>query len=297
MSITDYAGATILGRHPEHGFLIDGEVRRDVADLLCQHGFRHDEDNNVFVLPADMPEDDARDMLSRAAQVLITTRHSVKALSDQQAAEMAAAAPRIQEAISALTDGRDRLLAMVGRVHGAPGCLPVPQIRVPANRDELDVESRTIYRNLFTGHGHRAPRWVAAQANCTHLPTVAVPVIYDAINRWYQLLNSAARHIDDGNEQSPYDLAWCVERLDTALAAVPPAPERNVEIHPATVADLNDGDEFSVDAGQTWHVCGEVLFGTVSVYTGEHDPVGEPLLVRIEANQDLPCLVRHALTA
>jgi hypothetical protein len=79
------------------------------------------------------------------------------------------------------------------------------------------------------------------------------------------------------------------------MTAVPPAPNRDQIIQPATVGELHDGDEFSLDTGHTWHVCATVLFGTVSVYTGEHDATGQPQCHRIRAASAQHCLARRAV--
>lgn len=42
-------------------------------------------------------------------------------------------------------------------------------------------------------------------------------------------------------------------------------------VQPGLVDRLDNGDEFSLDGGHTWHVCSVVLFGTVSVYTRVQD--------------------------
>ena len=57
------------------------------------------------------------------------------------------------------------------------------------------------------------------------------------------------------------------------------------------VADLADGEEFSLDGGQTWHTCAVVLFGTVSVYIDDRRDDEAPL-VRINAERDQSVMVR-----
>jgi hypothetical protein len=299
VSITDHAGDTILGRHPEHGFVIDGDIQRDTADLLMRYGFRHDEDHDVLVLPADMPEATARELLGRAAQVLAMTRHNVSVLPDEQAAALAAAAPRVHEASAALTASRERLLALVRRVHISPGCLPVPGIQVPTDRNEFDADSTRLAQNLFAENGDRAPRWVAARERCTHLPAETVLAINEVIYRWYQLLNAAGRHIEDGNKHSPYDLAWSVRSLDAAIAAVPPAPERDVVVLATSVGELNEGEEFSLDAGESWYVFLRAVSGsdTIAVYTGEHDRQGDAHHAMMPGEGNQPCLVRIPLAS
>lgn len=56
------------------------------------------------------------------------------------------------------------------------------------------------------------------------------------------------------------------------------------------VESLNDGDVFSLDGGQTWYVCGFVMFGTVSVWASERRDDNAPLL-SIYAERDDPVLV------
>lgn len=208
------------------------------------------------------------------------------------------AATREQEAITALSGSRERLLAMVRRVHISPDCLPVPKIQVPTDRAEFEVKSRAISRNLFTEEDRRAPHWVTARQNCPHLPPDTVRAINDVIYRWYQLLHTAARHID-GNRNNPYDLAWSVQRLDAAIDTVPAAPERDVIIQDTTVARLHLGDEFSLDSGQNWHVLVVDVSpsGQVGVYTGEHDHHGDALIARMPAEANQPCLLRRTRPA
>jgi hypothetical protein len=293
VSITDHAGDTILGRHPEHGFLIDGDIQRDTAEVLFQHGFQCD-DNGVLVLPADLDEAHARDRIARAAQVLALSGHNVSVLSDQQAAELAGVALRMNEAQAALTDSQARLLALIRSVHPAPGCLPVPQLRVPTTLEAFDDDRAALADNLFTERGHNAPRWLAARSACPHLPADTVTAIFDLIYNWYQYLSVASIHIVDGCKGSPYNLVWAVKRLDRAMTAMPAAPERELVIQSATAAELEHGDEFSLDDGQTWYVCCRgALGGTVAVYTGEHDHANAwPLTARIDAADDQRCLVR-----
>lgn len=52
-----------------------------------------------------------------------------------------------------------------------------------------------------------------------------------------------------------------------------------------TVAELGDGDLFSLDGGLTWHVAAVVLFGTVSVYTSERRDDEAPT-IRVNAGRD-----------
>ncbi|UUV32201.1 hypothetical protein NQK81_01765 [Amycolatopsis roodepoortensis] len=243
MDIMDQASDLILCRHPRYGFVIAGTLHRDVAALLGKYGFTLNE-AGFLALPLDTSEDRGHDLLGCAAQVLAMTGHNFSVLPDKITVEWA----RAQEAISALFSGRKRLLAMVRRAHIIPGCLPVPRIRVPADRDEFNVETHAVYQNLFSEHGYRAPRWVTARDSCTHLPADTILAIYEALYRWYQFLNAALRHIDGRTKESPYDLQWCSEGLDAAIDAVASAPEHDVVIEPATVAELRDGDQFSLDA-------------------------------------------------
>jgi hypothetical protein len=62
-------------------------------------------------------------------------------------------------------------------------------------------------------------------------------------------------------------------------------------VEPVTVAELADGDQFSLDGGTTWYVCAVVLFGTVSVYTGHRRDDQAPTL-RVPADPDQNCLRR-----
>uniref|UniRef100_UPI003F4993A8 hypothetical protein n=1 Tax=Amycolatopsis sp. CA-096443 TaxID=3239919 RepID=UPI003F4993A8 len=127
---------------------------------------------------------------------------------------------RTAEAYEQLERGRVRLLLLFGRAHPLPGCLPVPEIRVPADRSGFDEAAAEIFRNLFTEHGHRAQAWITAREDCTHLPDAVVNLVHAAVLAWYRLLLSAARHLDDGNKESPFDPGWCGERLDEAIAEV-----------------------------------------------------------------------------
>uniref|UniRef100_UPI003F498798 hypothetical protein n=1 Tax=Amycolatopsis sp. CA-096443 TaxID=3239919 RepID=UPI003F498798 len=94
MDIIDYSDELVLARHPEHGLLIAGYVVPQVADFLCTKGFQRGDDK-VLLLPATMPEDDARALLERAARVLARTGHNMTFLGDQEAAEWAAAVSEI----------------------------------------------------------------------------------------------------------------------------------------------------------------------------------------------------------
>ncbi|HET6286494.1 MAG TPA: hypothetical protein VFG15_07055 [Amycolatopsis sp.] len=293
MNITDHPGDAILYRHPRYGFVIEGAVQGNAAALLGKHGFVLNE-AGVLALPLDTPEDRGHDMLDCAAYVLAVTGHNFTVLPDKIAVEWA----RVQEALKALAGSRDRALAMVRRVHIIPGCLPVPRISVPASRDDFDVEYQAVYQNLFTEHGHRAPRWVAARDSCAHLPANTVLAIYEVLYHWYQLLNAALRHIDGNTKESPYDLRWCAERLDAAIAAVAPAPERNIATEHATVAELRDGDQFSLDSGQHWYMCArDEPAAAIAVFTGEHDVDGVPLREYVDAEPGQACLIRRDLTA
>jgi hypothetical protein len=292
VSITDYAGETMLGRHPKLGFLIDGEVRQDVAVLLCQRGFQRTADD-VLVLPADMPEAKAREMMVHAAQVLAITRHDVTVLPDEQAAEAA----RGGEVLAILTASRDQLLARIRDLHPTPRCLPVPELRIPETREQFDTEIDAVQASLFTPDGSTHSDWVTVWHTCDHSPGGAAVVAHDLINRWHFLLTVSRQYLDDGCATVPYNPTSAATQLAEGVRS-PAVPPRDHTVQPGTVGQLDDGDEFSLDGGETWHVCGVVLFGTVSVYTGEHTAEdGEPLLVRIDAGQDEPCLVRRPLTA
>jgi hypothetical protein len=60
------------------------------------------------------------------------------------------------------------------------------------------------------------------------------------------------------------------------------------------VEDLEPGNVFSVDGGQTWHTCAVVLFGNVAVYaTGDRDPDTAPT-IRVDADRDADCIIRGA---
>ena len=60
-----------------------------------------------------------------------------------------------------------------------------------------------------------------------------------------------------------------------------------------TIAQLQDGDRFSVDGGGTWHVFAIHGFGTVSVYATHRRDSNAPC-VRINADEDDQCLVQRA---
>ncbi|MET9263671.1 hypothetical protein [Amycolatopsis sp. NPDC004079] len=81
MDETDPSDHLILVRHPERGFLINGRLESDVADILCRYGFVRGDDNELLV-PAAMPENDARDLLERAATFLARTKHSLTLMGD-----------------------------------------------------------------------------------------------------------------------------------------------------------------------------------------------------------------------
>ncbi|UKD50799.1 hypothetical protein L3Q65_00455 (plasmid) [Amycolatopsis sp. FU40] len=131
-----------------------------------------------------------------------------------------AAAARAGEAHDALARGRDQLVGLLGRVHSAPSCLPVPAIRAPADRGGIAKAGAEMYGNLFSEPGRRAPEWIAARESCTHVPADRVDRVHYVLYRWYQLLLAARGHIDDGNKNWPYDLDWCAERLAEEIASI-----------------------------------------------------------------------------
>lgn len=278
-----HAGEVILARHPDFGFVIDGDVQPGTVDVLLQHGFRRD-DNDVLALPPDMPEAEAQDTLRRAAQMLAATGHTVTELSDQQAIEYA----RWATVVATLTCSRDRLLDRIRSIHPTPDCLPVPVLRIPSSLEEFDQAIDEVYANLFAPDGANGRRWRALQDTCTHLPVHTVIAIHPVIHRWYHLLVSARQHILDSHAHA---LAPTAEKLDLELLLLLPFPRDHI-VHATTVDQLRDGQEFSLDEGKTWHVCAVVMFGTVSVYTGENDTDGDPQCVRIEAERDQSCWVR-----
>lgn len=61
------------------------------------------------------------------------------------------------------------------------------------------------------------------------------------------------------------------------------------------VDDLSDGDLFSVDEGATWHLCGYVMFGTVSVYNGPGRD-DDATFYHVEAKREQTCLVMAPTT-
>lgn len=58
------------------------------------------------------------------------------------------------------------------------------------------------------------------------------------------------------------------------------------------VADLADGEEFSLDGGSTWHTCAVVLFGNIAVYTDDRRDPDVANTVRIDGERDQTALVR-----
>lgn len=291
VSITDHAGDTILGRHPEHGFVIDGEVRQDVADLLCQRGFQRNTDD-LIALPADMPETEARARMVRAAQLLAATRHNVTVLPDDQTA----AAARGAEVLDILTTSRDQLLARIRDVHPRPCCLPVPELRTPETRVQFDAEIDAVKASLFTPDGSTHPDWVTAWHVCDHAHRRAGMVAHELVSRWHVLLAACRRYLDDGCATIPDNPTSAAEQLAEGVRTLT-VPPRDHAVQPYLVSQLVDEDEFSTDGGTTWHVCEQVRMFTVSVYTGEHDTEGEPLVVRIDIDPNQTCLVRRTLTA
>lgn len=290
VSITDNAGEVILGRHPEHGFVIDGQVRADVADLLYSRGFQLNTDD-VLALPTDMPEKQAREKMVRAAQVLAMTGHTVGVLSDEQSAEMV----RYDEVRDILTASRDQLLARIRELHPTPDCLPVPALRIPENRPEFDQEITAVQANLWDRDGLPESDWAVVWHTCDHADGRVAVFAHGVVDRWHHLLTVCRQYLDDGCATVSYDPTSAAAQLAEELRSLT-VPPRNHALEPGLVGQLDDGDEFTLDGGQTWHVCGVVLYGTVSVYTGEHDQDGEPLLVRIDADADQRCLVRRPLT-
>jgi hypothetical protein len=63
----------------------------------------------------------------------------------------------------------------------------------------------------------------------------------------------------------------------------------------STVADLRDGDVFSLDNGATWHVCAVVLFGNVAVYADARRGPDAPT-VRVDGEPDAE-VTRPMMTA
>lgn len=62
------------------------------------------------------------------------------------------------------------------------------------------------------------------------------------------------------------------------------------------VKDLQDGEVFTLDGGDTWHVCAVVGFGTVSVYTDARRD-DDALLVRVNAPREQWVFVASPLVA
>ncbi|RSN38638.1 hypothetical protein DMC64_41980 [Amycolatopsis sp. WAC 04197] len=128
---------------------------------------------------------------------------------------------RAAEARTALTDAAAALNDLITRIHPEDGCLPVPQITVPADQASLDAEREVIALNLFEGLGHhRASRWITIRAACSHLDSDALDGIYELVYRWYQLLNAAYEHVE---VRSPirrlHELADVKARLDAGIKA------------------------------------------------------------------------------
>lgn len=81
----------ILGRHPEHGFVIDGIVAVEAEAQLRRLGYDRNADG-VLTLRPDLDDETARAHHVRAAQVLAATGHCVMVLPDDEAARHAGAA-------------------------------------------------------------------------------------------------------------------------------------------------------------------------------------------------------------
>lgn len=80
----------VLGRHPEYGFVIDGDVPPEAEELLQELGYSRNKDD-VLTLTLDLDERTARSRHARAAQLLAAFGLTVRVLSDDEAARLAAA--------------------------------------------------------------------------------------------------------------------------------------------------------------------------------------------------------------
>ncbi|MCW8101645.1 hypothetical protein [Streptomyces tauricus] len=83
----------IIGRHPVHGILADGDVGDETALLLEQAGFVYDEDLGVHRVPAGLSLNAEQDCVERA-MALLYGRLSVAYLSGDQATEAAGFPPQ-----------------------------------------------------------------------------------------------------------------------------------------------------------------------------------------------------------
>jgi hypothetical protein len=76
----------VIGRHPEHGFVITGAIGADITDItdaLSRFGYRA-AGHGVLVLPAGMDEHAARFRLGWAAQLLAGAGRNVVIQADSQ---------------------------------------------------------------------------------------------------------------------------------------------------------------------------------------------------------------------
>jgi hypothetical protein len=92
VQLDNHPGEAIIGRHPEHGYIIDGTLRRDCAQVLLELGFTYDIQHEVLKFPAGLSEAEAEDKLARVCLALIQQGHSIQRLGDLAAAELVARA-------------------------------------------------------------------------------------------------------------------------------------------------------------------------------------------------------------
>jgi hypothetical protein len=219
-------------------------------------------------------------------------RDLVRVLPDNQAADTA----RSAECVALLTAGRDQLLAMIRDLHPAPGCLPVPLLRIPESREQFGREIDAVAANLRTPEGWIASAWRTVWGACDHECCRAGAIAHELVGRWHILLIVCQQYLHGGPVIELHTPATAAASLETRILTVAP---RDHAIAPSTVAELTNGQQFSLDTGKSWHVCEKVLPGSVSVYTGEHNTAGEPWCdsIPLGPEADPRCLVRSYLTA
>jgi hypothetical protein len=134
---------------------------------------------------------------------------------------------RLAEPTASLHRARTGLHEAFDRVHPTPGCLPLPTLTIPVTPQEygpaLDALADALYSPDCSGF---TDAWQRATTACPHLPAHTVCGVRFLIERWYQYLGGARRHVEDGCQHWPYDLAWHAYWLPKHIATHVPPPQR-----------------------------------------------------------------------
>lgn len=240
-----------------------------------------------------------RAILTHAVAVLTQAGHPVAVLGDQPSSE-ALDEPRLHTVLRALWIYRNRILTAIRNAHPTPGCLPVPQLRVPQDLDEFPALMAELNHVLERPCGHDASPWAAAFRNCPHAPMGTAVVIHCLLDRWRSLLFATSRQPEIYDpRQLPYlqdDLMGRYEQLDTLLVKATGLRQLDHAITGANLGDLKVGQVFSTDAGANWQACAGIPNQDfVPIFTGEHNTAGVPLVDGHAGTWTSRCLVRTGL--